>query len=315
MKAHLVGSCIVVVALVTQPSASLAQAPTAAASTSNDAQDDAPDAPLWRRHRPLPWAVEVGFYGGATWISDDHNLQDLAIVAAPGGVHRTFDSSPQWGVRAAIFLTTWVGVEGEFGFLVASTKPDGSADILAPRGHVVLQLPIARIVPFVLLGGGAYAMTDSTMGKDVDPAFHFGGGVKVNLTERVAFRLDLRDVLLQKNKLIDGTQNADAVHNGELLAGFSLTIGRTAEAPAPKDTDGDGIPDDGDRCPKVAANTPDGCPPTATPADTDGDGIPDDVDACPTAREDGLEPNPKDGCPSTDADKDTDGDGTPPAKP
>ncbi len=43
------------------------------------------------------------------------------------------------------------------------------------------------------------------------------------------------------------------------------------------------------------------------PPDTDGDGIPDTVDKCPKVKEDGLPPNPKDGCPNLDAD----GDGIP----
>lgn len=43
------------------------------------------------------------------------------------------------------------------------------------------------------------------------------------------------------------------------------------------------------------------------PPDTDGDGILDPVDKCPKVKEDGLPPKPKDGCPNLDAD----GDGIP----
>jgi len=46
-------------------------------------------------------------------------------------------------------------------------------------------------------------------------------------------------------------------------------------------------------------------PPAASPdtkaaaasRDTDGDGVPDNVDKCPDKKEDGLAPDPKDGCP------------------
>jgi hypothetical protein len=46
-------------------------------------------------------------------------------------------------------------------------------------------------------------------------------------------------------------------------------------------------------------------PPAASPdqkaattaPDSDGDGIPDNVDKCPDKKEDGLSPDPKDGCP------------------
>jgi OOP family OmpA-OmpF porin len=37
--------------------------------------------------------------------------------------------------------------------------------------------------------------------------------------------------------------------------------------------------------------------PAAAAPDSDGDGIPDNVDKCPSAKEDGLPPDPKDGCP------------------
>lgn len=43
------------------------------------------------------------------------------------------------------------------------------------------------------------------------------------------------------------------------------------------DTDGDGVPDDVDKCPNTYGDTEDGCP----VADTDGDGVPDEVDNCP----------------------------------
>jgi OOP family OmpA-OmpF porin len=41
-----------------------------------------------------------------------------------------------------------------------------------------------------------------------------------------------------------------------------------------------------------------GAAPAAAP-DSDGDGIPDNVDKCPSAKEDGLPPDPKDGCPKS----------------
>lgn len=45
-------------------------------------------------------------------------------------------------------------------------------------------------------------------------------------------------------------------------------------------------------------------PKPEAPKDTDGDGITDDVDKCVNEKEDGLPPDPKDGCPSDDPDND-----------
>ena len=82
--------------------------------------------------------------------------------------------------------------------------------------------------------------------------------------------------------------------------------------PAPTDTDGDGYPDNVDKCPKLASSTNGGCPPPdpiALPTDTDGDGYPDNVDKCPK-----LASSTNGGCPPPDPialPTDTDGDGYP----
>ena len=73
-----------------------------------------------------------------------------------------------------------------------------------------------------------------------------------------------------------------------------------------KDTDGDGIADDKDKCPTQGGTTVggDGCPkndPATT--DTDGDGVADNKDKCPTVGGSNVD---SDGCPKN---KDTDGDG------
>lgn len=83
-----------------------------------------------------------------------------------------------------------------------------------------------------------------------------------------------------------------------------------AAKPAPMtastlDSDGDGIPDVRDRCPKVAEDMDgfqdeDGCPDT----DNDEDGIPDAYDRCPNEPEDDDGYEEEDGCPDTDNDHD-----------
>jgi outer membrane protein OmpA-like peptidoglycan-associated protein len=63
-----------------------------------------------------------------------------------------------------------------------------------------------------------------------------------------------------------------------------------------RDRDGDGVPDDRDRCPDVPGPRElDGCPPDS---DRDGDGVPDRTDRCP----DEKGPRELDGCPDQDGD-------------
>jgi len=78
------------------------------------------------------------------------------------------------------------------------------------------------------------------------------------------------------------------------------------------DRDGDGYPDDIDKCPDIPEDgkppfPSDGCP---VGADRDGDGIPDAQDACPDVPEDKDGVEDTDGCPEDDAD----GDGVPDAE-
>jgi large repetitive protein len=83
---------------------------------------------------------------------------------------------------------------------------------------------------------------------------------------------------------------------------------KKAAAPVVLDSDGDGIEDSKDKCPKEKEDIDnfkdtDGCP----DLDNDNDGIPDDKDACPLKPENinGIKDN--DGCPDVDEDRDKDG--------
>ncbi|MBD3399950.1 MAG: OmpA family protein [Candidatus Coatesbacteria bacterium] len=89
----------------------------------------------------------------------------------------------------------------------------------------------------------------------------------------------------------------------EVITGFSADIDLV-----PRDSDGDGIPDEDDVCPKQPEDydgfeDADGCP----DLDNDEDGIPDTEDRCPDEPEDKDGFEDADGCP----DPDNDGDGIP----
>lgn len=68
-------------------------------------------------------------------------------------------------------------------------------------------------------------------------------------------------------------------HNGGDFVFVRKNACNTASIRRPNDKDGDGIPDNRDKCPDIPSNTPDGCPEKIS--DTDEDGVPDQVDQCP----------------------------------
>jgi outer membrane protein OmpA-like peptidoglycan-associated protein len=89
-------------------------------------------------------------------------------------------------------------------------------------------------------------------------------------------------------------------------AAYQMSLGKCDRPAAPGDRDGDGIPDDADKCPtkpedRDGFEDADGCP----DPDNDKDGIPDVSDKCPNEPEDKDKFEDEDGCP--DPDNDTDG--------
>ncbi|HLL25671.1 MAG TPA: DUF4398 domain-containing protein, partial [Kofleriaceae bacterium] len=89
-------------------------------------------------------------------------------------------------------------------------------------------------------------------------------------------------------------------------AAFEKSPKEKCTTPAgPGDSDGDGILDDVDQCPRVpedkdAFEDEDGCP----DLDNDKDGIADKIDGCPNEPEDRDNFEDDDGCPDPDNDKD-----------
>jgi OOP family OmpA-OmpF porin len=234
--------------------------------------------------------IEGGLYGGIFIPNADHDWYgDLHPVKRPLA-SAAFDV----GLRAAFLPIAYAGVELELGVIPTKTRDDGSATLWVGRGHLIGQLPLGRITPFVLAGAGGWRLSSdpSVLGSDTDALFHWGAGVKVALGERILVRADFRHDV-QSGVAGDGALTS----HFELLAGASYVFGHARRPVVIADTDGDGVPDTADQCPTVKGPPPTGCP----PKDTDGDGIADADDKCPTVP--GV---PPDGCP-----RDTDGDGIP----
>ncbi|KIG17247.1 Outer membrane lipoprotein omp16 precursor [Enhygromyxa salina] len=253
------------------------------------------DVPWIKRWAPERLMAEVGLFGGMLFPAGDHDFYDPASGHKP-----LWQVSGEVGLRAAFFPERYIGVEVEGAGVVARvrTSTDDIAPLWAARGHVIAQLPWWNVAPFVLVGAGAMGVASNPiiLGNDVDPAVHWGGGVKLYLHRYIALRVEGRHVLAAKQ----ATQNSFTSH-AEFLAGLSFTLGRAKPMVAPPpdpDRDKDGFLNERDDCPDTPGVSPDGCP----PRDSDKDGFFDTEDACPY--EAGVEP---DGCPI----RDQDGDGIP----
>lgn len=242
---------------------------------------------------------ELGLFLGAMFPSSRHNLEDAATERGDKR-HRAFRGvAPDIGGRIGYYPVRYLGLEFEGAYMPTEDEDGKGAMLWALRGHAVGQVPFGPVTPFLLVGGGRLGVNSDSMGKDSDPAIHFGVGVKLPITQVVGLRFDFRDDLTQKDDSSDGTQT----HHREFLLGATFSFGLSGKKPPPpSDRDGDGFLDTKDDCPDVAGIAPDGCPaPEVKPKDTDADGIEDPKDKCPT--EAGP---PPDGCPP---DKDSDKDG------
>lgn len=241
----------------------------ASAAVPASASGTGPEGNLW----------ELGIFGGVMLPSKEHNLLRSTQPQQP------FKTAGELGVRLAYYPLSFFGVEAEAALMPSELEDGSSGSLYAGRGHGVLQIPMGAFTPFALVGGGVLAGASTAMGKDRDPALHFGVGAKLALDEYISVRLDLRDTLTQKFGESQGTQT----HHPEALIGLTFTLERKNP-----DRDGDGFADHRDDCPGVAG-TERGCPPPL--ADEDGDGVADDVDQCKGSK--GAAPS---GCPDTDGD-------------
>jgi OmpA-OmpF porin, OOP family len=116
--------------------------------------------------------------------------------------------------------------------------------------------------------------------------------------ERTRDELDL-------GNLIPAREHLDVADENARLAFKNSPPEKCAPKKLPGDRDGDGIPDDKDKCPddpedKDGFEDEDGCP----DRDNDKDGIPDAKDWCPNEAEDKDGYKDQDGCPDVDNDND-----------
>jgi len=124
--------------------------------------------------------------------------------------------------------------------------------------------------PFVLFGGGRTEYEFESVRSDSDDVqFNAGVGLYRELTDRISIRADLRGV----------TSNKEGGVQPFAFVGLTGFLGELKASGPPPDSDGDGVPNDIDKCPTTPAGRvvdADGCE-----LDGDGDGVVDGEDQCP----------------------------------
>ncbi|MCX4246123.1 OmpA family protein [Paraliomyxa miuraensis] len=254
------------------------------------------------RWAPQRNMAEVGIYGGV-WFPSRHLELYASLANMPGvGLQLLKVVAPEVGGRAGYYPSRFLGVELEGGVMPTRTlDTDGRATAWTVRGHLVAQLGLWSITPFLLVGTGVLGMSSEAvpmgLGADQDVAIHFGGGAKFYINRWIQLRLDIRDVVSNRVGVGDGLTSSP-----EILLGLSLTLGRKKEREAEKarpgagDKDGDGVLDRDDYCVDVFGVPPRGCPQVCID-DRDGDGLSDPVDKCPDDPESRNGFEDRDGCP------------------
>jgi len=244
--------------------------------------------------------VEIGGTAGIHVFSDTNELGVPDIMDAASE-----RNSALFGLRLGVFFGPMLGVEGEFG-VVPSESRTLVFDIwnVTYRAHLVAQFladkPKTKLIPFVLLGGGAMQIVSTkgadTIDKDTDAALYIGAGAKFRVDNGWGLRLDGRVLFPPSSKDDSFTEDFEAMLS--IYKEFGRHAPVKVEPVVDNDPDHDGVVGAADQCPNEAEDKDgfqdeDGCP----DPDNDGDGVPDAQDKCP------LEPETKngyqddDGCP------------------
>jgi OOP family OmpA-OmpF porin len=278
---------------------------------------------------PPEFRFDFGILGGVHWFYPKHSLASYQGIDTnpPAGTDWEGISprtSGVFGGRLGLHFNRWIGVEAEVGITPTKTRDGQSAMwVFGYRGNLILNLTDSyAFQPFILAGMGALtSLVDkpkpNVVENDTWAFMHVGVGFKIGFTPWTGLRADGRimgpwTVLGFPKGDRMSAQGPDWEVLGSVYLNFSEIerVNITVIRPKTGDRDGDGIPDNIDKCPdqpedKDGFQDEDGCP----DLDNDGDGIPDALDKCPNEPEDKDGFQDQDGCP----DLDNDGDGIPDA--
>ncbi len=264
------------------------------------ARGESQDRDKWiYRYAPTRGMAELGVYGGL-WFPNRRIELFEPTEGLPNDGQQPFRRLvPEVGLRAGYYPFRFFGAEIEGGVMPGRTRnTDNAATAWTVRGHLVGQLGLWSITPFILVGTGILGVTGdappTSLGAEQDVAIHFGGGAKFFINDRIMLRLDVRNVVSNRVGVAEGLASSP-----EALIGLSVTLGRKKKRrarPTTSDRDGDRIIDRDDYCPDVYGPGPRGCPQVCID-DNDGDGLENPVDECPNEPESRNGFEDKDGCP------------------
>jgi OmpA-OmpF porin, OOP family len=189
-----------------------------------------------------------------------------------------FKNTLTYGGGLGYDFTEHFGIEGLYNVLDTKTKStEAKVNGSLVRIEGLMYLGSSKnFVPYLAIGAGAINVEHPV--NKLDRKFgDFGFGLKYFLTEKIALRADVRDIMVP-SKI-----------NPLVTVGLSFHFGGTKkveaveEKPAPepvRDSDGDGVTDDMDKCPSTPAGVK--VDSVGCPLDSDKDGVPDYMDKCPS---------------------------------
>lgn len=264
-----------------------------------------------------------GAHFGVMEINGDYTKQFYSFTQGYGaGLSLARYLNPSFDVVAHLFYDRTHGVDGwksELPTWLDFKAHMFNLNLLAKykfnNGYLLKES--ARVAPFLLAGFGGNLSSTTGMGeagmltgkKLIKPNLYGGLGLNVRISQRISLAVQTA-IMLPSTDDIDGISGAIApvsTKGNDKFLQNSVSLWITLGKIKPKDTDGDGVPDNLDKCPGTPAGVKvdaDGCPlvtvkepdkgdraPDApkeikvvaipNPPDTDHDGIPDSVDACP----------------------------------
>ncbi|SNB46166.1 OmpA family protein [Geobacter sp. DSM 9736] len=175
----------------------------------------------------LALAISGGAQAGAAGICSDCFTFSGMVGGYSFDGEQHLETRPVVGVRGGYNFNRYLGAEVLFDYArTESTRAAGDANAFRYGGELLLHLlPDARMVPYVAAGYGATSVDYNRQPTFTDEQFSYGGGVKWFISDSMAFRGDLRHLVMREDRTF---------HNFEYTAGLSWQFGGAGAGVAQK---------------------------------------------------------------------------------